>query len=411
MWWRDVINQTPEIIDLTDDQQAQQVYKTVDGLLKRIPSLDTLDQLEDELWAHPSPRHTFFLLCLKIARSKMLTRTINAPLRVSIVFAVYKEHNRLRGRNEHPHGENFIIKKAEQLNYLFGDIPGVNWKLYVVDDGCPENSGRIAREIVSANGLSDKIEVLFLQDGIDKGIPPVNRLTSTHDSQKGGSILFGMGQALKEKGSGTHIIMFTDADLSTHLGQAMLLIRPLLQGQKAAIASRREPTSVVIKQGTRNDRGKLFIYLWKRLLPRLNRIVDTQCGFKAFRSEIIPHLIHDPLEYKFAFDIELLLKTESRWPQSIEKVPIAWIDSEAASTTTDLQPYLPMLKSIAKMYRRYEEPRPDADGFAHFIEMLDESAFECLLGNIPPAIRQGDPATFDTLNTVTVKDLEEAAGR
>jgi hypothetical protein len=49
-----------------------------------------------------------------------------------------------------------------------------------------------------------------------------------------------------------------------------------------AIGSRREPDSVVVKQGTRNDRGKLFIYLWKRMVPVLGDIIDTQCGFKAF---------------------------------------------------------------------------------------------------------------------------------
>ncbi len=61
-----------------------------------------------------------------------------------------------------------------------------------------------------------------------------------------------------------HIVVFTDADLSTHLGQLMLLADPIVnQGKLTAIGSRREKQSVVVKQVARNNRGKLFIYLWK----------------------------------------------------------------------------------------------------------------------------------------------------
>ena len=163
-----------------------------------------------------------------------------------------------------------------------------------------------------------------------------------------------MWDAVQNSNAKNPIIVYTDADLSTHLGQVMLLVDLLLnQNKTVAIGSRREPNSVVIKKGARNDRGKLFIYLWKRLIPNLGDIVDTQCGFKAFRAEIIPEIIEDLIENKFAFDIELLVKAELLKKDSIIKIPIAWIDSEEASTTTDIQPYLPMLKSIVKMSKEY----------------------------------------------------------
>ncbi len=82
------------------------------------------------------------------------------------------------------------------------------------------------------------------------------------------------------------VVLFTDADLSTHLCQCGLLVEPVVcGGASAGIGSCREPTSVVVKQGKRNTRGKLFIYLRKRLIPQLRGIIDTQCGFKAFRGE------------------------------------------------------------------------------------------------------------------------------
>jgi len=90
---------------------------------------------------------------------------------------------------------------------------------------------------------------------------------------------------------------------------------------------------------------------------------------------------------------------------SIAKVPIAWIDSEAASTTTDIQPYLPMLKSIAKMYARYMEPNVRADEFAAYVSELTDADFSELLEQIPEAIVEREPIDFNEFQGVGVSDL------
>ena len=118
----------------------------------------------------------------------------------------------------------------------------------------------------------------------------------------------------------------------------------------------------------------------------MGNIIDTQCGFKAFDAHALPNILEDLIEMKFAFDIELLLKTALIRERGITKVGIAWIDSEEASTTTDIQPYLPMLKSIAKMYRKYFKADPTRDSFANFIESLSEEEFKKLLDDIPEGI-------------------------
>ena len=186
----------------------------------------------------------------------------------------------------------------------------------------------------------------------------------------------------------------------------MLLVNPLLtQNKTVAIGSRREPNSVVIKKGSRNDRGKLFIYLWKRLIPNLGDIIDTQCGFKAFRAEIVPEIIEDLIEKKFAFDIELLLRAELLKKDSIIKIPIAWIDSEEASTTTDIQPYLPMLKSIVKMSKEYFPKEQNTNEFIAFIESLSIDEFNRILDNIPSDIVKREPDEFTAYDKVSVADL------
>ncbi|MBT8393258.1 MAG: glycosyltransferase, partial [Bacteroidia bacterium] len=316
------------------------------------------------------------------------------------------EHNRIKKKSEHPHGEDFLVKKANQLEWLFNSQPDINWELIIVDDGCPERSGEIAQSIIDENKLNDKVRVLQLSEAIDQQLPPAKSIESTNDSQKGGSIVYGMWDAVQHKREKDHIVVYTDADLSTHLGQLMLLVNPLLNQDKlVAIGSRREPKSVVIKKGSRNDRGKMFIYLWKRLIPNLGEIIDTQCGFKAFRSEIIPEIIVEMIEQKFAFDIELLLRTHLIEKNSIAKVAIAWIDSEEASTTTDIQPYLPMLKQIVKMYKKYFDENELSNEFASFIESLNDEEFDKLLNNIPKDITNREPMEFTDYDAVRVSSF------
>ncbi len=393
-------------IDLTNDQHAAIITGMVRSILKANYTLEQIEKATQDLLKNNDNSLILPLLSLKIAKSKILARQSEEAIHISIVFAIYKENNRIKTVREHPHGEDFLRKKVKQLEFLFEDSPHITWELVVVDDGCPENSGDIAQEIVNREKLHDKVRILKLAEAIKQNLPPVKGLQSTADSQKGGSIIYGMWDAVQRHGTENHIVIFTDADLSTHLGQTMLLVNPVLtQNKLAAIGSRRERESVVIKKGSRNNRGKLFIYLWKRLIPNLDEIVDTQCGFKAFHAEIIPHITKDMIEKKFAFDIELLLRTELIQRHSVAKVPIAWIDSEAASTTTDLQPYLSMLQSIVKMYQKYFPETPDSNEFSGFIESLNQETFTKLLHNIPEAITQREPYQFATFDKVKAGDL------
>jgi len=161
----------------------------------------------------------------------------------------------------------------------------------------------------------------------------------------------------------------------------------------------------VVKHGHRNARGKLFIYLWKGLLRPLRDLTDTQCGFKAFTADTVHDVCADVLEKRFAFDIELLLKTELRRPGSIRRIPIAWLDSEAASTTTGLQPYRSMLQSAAALYREHLSADPEADRLAELIESMTEEEWMRLSSSIPEVIVEGDPLVFGEVRPVSVDEL------
>ncbi len=399
---------TPQLqtFDLTDPTQEAEVQRLYQGILHL--SLHELTLRETELKAKDAPIAQ--QLAVKLALSFTLIRTLDEPTHVDVVFAMYQEHRRLQQPTENPLGEDFLRRKLTQLETLFKGTPH-SWTLWAVDDGCPEGSGALAESILEEHPLGSQGRVLYLANAIKEGLPVTAGLADPSQSQKGGSILYGLWEAARTPRKGRHLVVFTDADLSTHLGQTGLLMGPLLrEGRRVAIGSRRESTSVVVKESGRNDRGKLFIYLWKRLLAPLGGIIDTQCGFKAFLAEEIREVAERIQEKKFAFDIELLLNAELRYPGSITKVPLCWIDSDAASTTTDIQPYLPMLKSVAGMYRRYLPADPSSDTFASFLEELSEDQWQALLANIPFSITQREPQEFSDWNEVTVEALEECLG-
>ena len=409
----DLLRGLPEDLDLTDALHLKQVVEVAEAILDRTRDPRVLSDLE-VAWVE-AERSTPLMghLAVKLARSRVAMEELRRPVHLSVVFAVFRETTRILTRDEHPHGEDFLREKIRQLRWLFSGIPEATWDLTLVDDGCPDGSGEIARNILESSPdlAGAEANILFLEEAIQTGSTATHPLRSTDESRKGGSILLGMWEAASTMRPG-HVILYTDADLSTHLGQAGSLIDPVLRDQaEAAIGSRREPTSISTKRGTRNVRGKLFIYLWKRLFPPLGEVVDTQCGFKAFSAETVRAIGDQTLEKQFAFDIELLLKTEIRSPGRIRRIPVAWIDSEAASTTTDLQPYLPMLKAMVGMARHYLPSHARGNPFAELIDDLDESRWNRLVESVPAAIADREPHTFGGWAGVSAAELQDLANR
>ncbi|MGH0037346.1 MAG: hypothetical protein ACQGVK_20155 [Myxococcota bacterium] len=373
------------------------ILEAADALLERADGPGMLASLEDVLASGRDRWPLEAQLAVKLARSRQILLRETRPGHVSIVVPLYGEHRRMLHPEEDPVGEDFIGRKLAQLDWLFRDAPGLGYDLLLVDDGCPHASGRLAEERLARLHPGAPARVLFLRDAIAEHLPVAAGLRDVDDSRKGGAVEYGMWTAAQEPRP-RHVIAYTDADLSTHLGQLGLLLEPVWRrGLDVAVGSRRERCSFSVKSGARSDRGLMFIYLWKRLLPDLRYLLDTQCGFKAFRADRVPTLVSGSLEKGFAFDIELLLRAERTRTHSIEPVPIAWIDSESASTTTQLRPYLGMLKSVVRLYRAYLSADPDAERFARAIESLDEARWDRLVGNVPAELSGADPARFPGL--------------
>lgn len=160
---------------------------------------------------------------------------------------------------------------------------------------------------------------------------PKNANDFASASVKGGAVYASLRKLSLGANPMANVVIYTDADISTSLLQSGLLMAPLfpLHGRRQSttqisVGSRRVGDSVMVRDETRNAMSLLYNGL-TRVLFGLD-ISDTQMGFKAIRSDIIPHIHRGFSELEMAFDVELLWIAKAKG-YSMKEVGCVWIDS------------------------------------------------------------------------------------
>ena len=282
------VEKLPGEIDLTDGSQDDQLEETAIDLINEFPSILELQALDKWLTSRQKARKNALYLALKMARSRMFARQINTSIHVSLIIAMYNEHNRIFPKQKgNPNGEDFVRRKVSQLTWLFSGT-SITFDLLFVDDGCPNQSGEKARQIIASEGFANA-KVLFLKDAIEKQMPVICGLNTTDESRKGGAIQYGMWQSLLDhEGKGnTHVIVYTDADMAAPVHQLGLLLAGMDEKNRVAIGSRYNMGSICRGPWGRNgevqgltefDRLMVSLrgLLFSRLFPQTGRITDTQ---------------------------------------------------------------------------------------------------------------------------------------
>ncbi|NNJ55105.1 MAG: hypothetical protein HKP14_03195, partial [Bacteroidia bacterium] len=282
--------------------------------------------------------------------------------------------------------------KIECLQYFESINPLFKGRMFVVDDGCPEGSGKMA-ETTIAEYPDSPHQVFFLDKAIDendKDLPTgITQKSGNNRSVKGGAALFGMRKALNAPVDGLHIVVDNDADLSVHPMQLGLLIEDIINGETEVVAgSRREEDSVSLIGGSRNARGNLFIQIWQHFLPQLaEKITDTNRAFKAFDSRALAKILPSIKIYTFPYQIELLQACISMNVPLIKK-GIAYIDSEAASTQSGAnitETYLNQIHQIIDIATRYNTISI-TDPLMKYLSSISEEEWYSIETNPPATI-------------------------
>ncbi len=389
------LSESPSVVEAYDTTRPdfEAYVDEIDAWYQRRPG--TYSEL-DERARREGDAALSFRIALKIAESRRIVRELGTPITLTLLNPVYKETGRIQRREDHPHGEDSIRYKIRVLRGLESLNRHVTARLVVIDDECPNESGKMADGILSEYGedhASGKYQTLFLGEAIDSGdpeLPPgLTHKDGARRSVKGGALLYGMRKALKGPTDGLHLLVDNDADLSIHPTQIGILIEDIVEGRAKAVAgSRREIDSVAVIGPSRNSRGHLFIQIWQHLLPELARAVtDTNRAFKAFESGALARILPRIETYTFPYQIELLQACITQ-EIPLAKRGIAYVDSEAASTQDGAEiteTYLNQVRQIIDIARRYGG-LDEEDELARFFLSVSEADWRRIEADPPDTL-------------------------
>lgn len=221
-------------------------------------------------------------------------------LSFSIIIPCYNEENNLK--------RGVLNEVADFLRSF-----EYKWEVIIANDESTDNSLKIAQDFAKKH---ENFRVLDLPHG---GKP---------------SAVWGGIQAAKYP-----LVLFTDMDQSTPLKEITKLL-PFTDSYDVIIGSRgknREGNSVVRKI-------MATCFLAFRRLILLRNIIDTQCGFKMFKTDaakkLFPNLqfFKDKSDRKgwrvSAFDVELLFMAQ-KWGFKIKEVYVDWKNEDISDTKGD----------------------------------------------------------------------------
>jgi dolichyl-phosphate beta-glucosyltransferase len=213
----------------------------------------------------------------------------------SVVIPCFNEAARI--------GETLLLT----LDYLAANSP--DSELIVVNDGSTDATAAIARERMK----DAKIQTRLLENFPNRG--------------KGAAVRSGLLAAREPIG------LFSDADLSTPLGETPKLIQPIANGEiDIALGSRALDRGLIgIHQPWRREQAGRAFNLLVRIATGLP-FWDTQCGFKAFRFDVCRPVLEAARLDGFAFDVELLYFAQHAGLR-IREIPVRWNHAEGSKVS------------------------------------------------------------------------------
>jgi FkbM family methyltransferase len=216
------------------------------------------------------------------------------------------------------------------------------------------NLGRLLPTLMTA--LPAHAEIIVIDDGSrDATAEVARRMLAGRPNSTVVSLPWNRGKGAAIRAAVAHVhrsrVAFLDADMSSDLADLEPLVSAL-DGHDIAIGSRRHSASVVERQSALRRAMSQSFHWYTRTVAGLE-LSDTQCGFKAFRSNVLVALASVQTVDRFAFDVELLI-TARRLGMTIAEVPIHWTESGQTSVRVGTDS-LKMARDVVACRRRIDK--------------------------------------------------------
>lgn len=194
-----------------------------------------------------------------------------------------------------------------------------------------ETVRQLRKELVGLAESDEGLEIVVVDDGSDDGTALEARaagadqvITLPVNRGKGAAVRTGM---LAARG---RTLAFTDADLSYAPDHLMDLLESIEGGWDVVVGSRRhDDTTTLVRARRVREIGGRAINLLTRIVL-LGKYRDTQCGLKAFRSDVARVIFGHCRIEGFAFDVEVFHLVEA-YQLSLSEVPVRVANSSRST--------------------------------------------------------------------------------
>jgi glycosyltransferase involved in cell wall biosynthesis len=252
----------------------------------------------------------------KLVLCSMTTnKTDNAKVQVSVIFPAYNE-------------VGYLAEAVEKTKKTLDEFSESN-EIVIAEDG-------------STDGTAERSEELANK------YPYV---THIHGDER-----LGRGTALNNafKCSRGDVFVYMDLDLATSLKQLKPLVEAItLEGYDFATGSRMMPESKVERSLRRRLSSKSYNFLVRRILG--SKLLDHQCGFKAFKREPALELINEVKARHWFWDTEILVRAQ-RKGYRIKEIPVEWKSGRQTKVNLFKDSYN-MGKQVIKLWWQFRKEK------------------------------------------------------
>jgi len=209
-----------------------------------------------------------------------------------------------------------VFNEQERIAQTLYDVKdflstqGYQSDVMIVDDGSSDLTSEVVRVVdFYGSEVKDQSSGILVQNVKNVG--------------KGYSIAKGILMATGD------IVAFIDADSSTPINEINKLIDKIDQGYDVVVGSRNLPDSQIeSRPWFRLILSKCFNFAANAL--GLLDVSDSQCGFKAYRTNVAQEVAKRQRTYGFCFDVEHL-HVATKLGFKVAEVPVSWRHAEGST--------------------------------------------------------------------------------
>ncbi len=206
---------------------------------------------------------------------------------------------------------------------------------------------RRAIEKISSTLNGTDYEIIIAEDGSDdasgivKGMK-AKRVRVLHSKER-----LGRGTAINRAiaEAKSDIVVCMDIDLSSDISKTRRLIEGIENGAAISTGSRLMGGSRTKRSRKREILSRGYNFLVRQFLG--SKVIDHQCGFKAFRKSAILPLLDTVKDKHWFWDTELLVRAQ-RAGLAVDEFPIEWKE-EGGSKVRVLKDTMAMALGIVRL--------------------------------------------------------------